>query len=275
MGSFFSPPPPSTPTYPRATPTTCRAGSCRSSESATRRKQTLRIFVSAGRCSTKPASPWTWRSGACPTSARRPGRCDPWTRRGDMTAMKIAATADLHARVGDTRRLRTLAEGAARDADVLVIGGDLTDLGRVEQAEVFLEALDACPIPIVATLGNHDHESGNADVLSHLFAGSGIHLLDRSSVVIDGVGFSGVKGFCGGFDRDVANPFGEDLFKAWVTEGILDAEALKRELRGLEMERRVAVLHYSPIRATVEGEPPEIFPYLGTSRLARALDEGD
>ncbi len=188
--------------------------------------------------------------------------------------MRVAATADVHARVGDARRLRTLAEGAARDADVLVIGGDLTDLGRVEQAEVFLEALDACPIPIVATLGNHDHESGSADVLSRLFAGSGIHLLDRSSVVIDGVGFSGVKGFCGGFDRDVANPFGEDLFKAWVTEGILDAEALKRELRGLETERRVAVLHYSPIRATVEGEPPEIFPYLGTSRLAGALDEG-
>jgi Icc-related predicted phosphoesterase len=111
-------------------------------------------------------------------------------------------------------------------------------------------------------------------VLSHLFAGSGIHLLDRSSVVIDGVGFSGVKGFCGGFDRDVATPFGEDLFKAWVTEGILDAEALKRELRGLETERRVAVLHYSPIRATVEGESPEIYAFLGTSRLAHALDEG-
>ncbi len=188
--------------------------------------------------------------------------------------MKIAACADVHVRVGDAGRLRALVRGAARDADVLVIGGDLTDLGRLEQAEVLLEILDACPIPVVVTLGNHDHESGNAAELSRLLAESTVHLLDRSSVVIDGVGFSGVKGFCGGFDHTIANSFGEDLFKAWVTEGILEAEALKNELRALETERRVAVLHYAPIRATVEGEPPEIHAFLGTSHLARALDEG-
>ena len=190
-----------------------------------------------------------------------------------MTAMKIAATADLHARVGDTKRLRALAEGAARDADVLVIGGDLTDLGKPEQAEALLEALDDCPVPIVAALGNHDHESGNADELSRLFTKSGVHLLDRSSVVLDGVGFSGVKGFCGGFDRALANAFGEDLFKAWVNEGLEDARALENELRGLGTERRVGVLHYAPVSATVEGEPPQIYPFLCTSLLARALDE--
>jgi Icc-related predicted phosphoesterase len=188
--------------------------------------------------------------------------------------MKIAATADLHARVGDTKRLRALANGAARDADVLVIGGDLTDLGRPEQAEALLEALDDCPVPIVAALGNHDHESGNADELSRLFAKAGVHLLDRSSIVLDGVGFSGVKGFCGGFDRALANAFGEDLFKAWVNEGLEDARALENGLRGLGTERRVGVLHYAPVSATVEGEPPQIYPFLGTSHLARALDEG-
>ncbi len=188
--------------------------------------------------------------------------------------MKIAACADVHVRVGDAGRLRTLVRGATRDADVLVIGGDLTDLGRLEQAEVLLEILDACPIPVVVTLGNHDHESGNAAELSRLLAESAVHLLDRSSVVIDGVGFSGVKGFCGGFDETIANSFGEDLFKAWVTEGILEAEALKNELRALETERRVAVLHYAPIRATVEGEPPEIHAFLGTSHLGAALDDG-
>ena len=188
--------------------------------------------------------------------------------------MRIAATADVHARMGDAERLRALAKGATRDADVLVIGGDLTDLGRLEQAEVLIGALDGCGVPVVATLGNHDHESGNADEISRLLAESSVHLLDRSSVVIDGVGFSGVKGFCGGFDHNIANSFGEDLFKAWVTEGILEAEALRNELRGLDTERRVAVLHYAPIRATVEGEPPEIHAFLGTSRLAGALDDG-
>jgi uncharacterized protein len=188
--------------------------------------------------------------------------------------MKIAATADLHARTGDTERLRVMAEGAARDADVLVMGGDLTDLGKPEQAEALLEALDGCPVPVVATLGNHDHESGDANQLSRLFEKFGIHLLDRSSVVLDGVGFSGVKGFCGGFDRALANAFGEDLFKAWVNEGFEDARALENELLGLGTKRRVAVLHYAPISATVEGEPPQIYPFLGTSHLARALDEG-
>jgi len=188
--------------------------------------------------------------------------------------VRIAATADVHARVGDLGRLRAMTEGAARDADVLVIGGDLTNLGRPEQAGVLIEALDRCPIPVVATLGNHDYESGDAAGISRLFEEFGIYLLDRSSDVIDGVGFSGVKGFCGGFDRNLANAFGEDLFKAWVNEGRLDADALESELRSLETERRVAVLHYAPIRATVEGESPEIHAFLGTSHLARALDEG-
>jgi Icc-related predicted phosphoesterase len=188
--------------------------------------------------------------------------------------LKIAATADVHARVGDNKLLQALVEGAGREADVLVIGGDLTDLGLTDQAQVLLEILDDCPIPVIATLGNHDYECDNAAEVSRLFVSSGVHLLDRSSVVIDGVGFSGVKGFCGGFDDALANAFGEKLFKVWVNEGRMEAQALGNELQRLETERRVAVLHYSPIRATVEGEPPEIHAFLGTSHLARALDEG-
>jgi uncharacterized protein len=188
--------------------------------------------------------------------------------------LRVAATADIHAREGDAGRLHALVRDVARDADVLVVGGDLTDLGRLEQAEVLLEAFDDCSIPVVATLGNHDYESGNAVEISRLLAESRVHLLDRSSVVIDGVGFSGVKGFGGGFDRTLINSFGEEIFKAFVTEGILESEALKNELRGLGTERRVAVLHYAPIRETVEGEPPEIYTVLGTSRLGVALDEG-
>ena len=188
--------------------------------------------------------------------------------------MKIAATADIHARVGDAERLHALVQDAAHDADVLAIGGDLTDLGRLEQVKVVLKVLGTCSMPILVTLGNHDYESGNAAELSRLIGESNVYLLDRSSIVIDGVGFSGVKGFCGGFDGNVANSFGEELFKAWVTEGVLEAEALKNELQRLETEQRVAVLHYAPIRTTVEGEPPEIHAFLGTSHLARALDEG-
>ena len=188
--------------------------------------------------------------------------------------MRVAAAADIHARVGDAERLHALVRDAAREAEVLVLGGDLTDLGRLEQAEVLLEVFDDCPIPVIATLGNHDYESGNAEEISRLLAESRVHLLDRSSIVIDGVGFSGVKGFGGGFDGTLINSFGEGIFKAFVSEGILESEALKNELRGLGTERRVAVLHYAPIRETVEGESPEIYAFLGTSRLGVALDEG-
>lgn len=187
--------------------------------------------------------------------------------------MRIAATADIHIRAEDGGLLRALLQ-AAQEADVLAICGDLTDLGRPEEAETFIEGIDACPIPVVATLGNHDHQSGSAQYLSRLISESHIYLLDRSSVVIDGVGFSGVKGFGGGFDENAADSFGEEIFKAFVTEGILEAEALKKELMGLGTPQRVAVLHYAPVRATVEGEPPEIYPFLGTSRLGNALDEG-
>jgi Icc-related predicted phosphoesterase len=188
--------------------------------------------------------------------------------------LRVAAAADIHAREGDAGRLHALVRDVAQDADVLVLGGDLTDLGRLEQAEVLLEAFDDCSIPVIATLGNHDYESGNAEEISRLLAESRVHLLDRSSVVIDGVGFSGVKGFGGGFDGTLINSFGEGIFKAFVSEGILESEALKNELRELGTERRVAVLHYAPIRETVEGEPPEIYAFLGTSCLGAALDEG-
>ncbi len=101
--------------------------------------------------------------------------------------MRVAAAADIHAREGDAGRLHALVRDVAQDADVLVLGGDLTDLGRLEQAEVLLEAFDDCSIPVIATLGNHDYESGNAEEISRLLAESRVHLLDRSSVVIDGV----------------------------------------------------------------------------------------
>jgi Icc-related predicted phosphoesterase len=188
--------------------------------------------------------------------------------------LRVAAAADIHAREGDAGRLHALVRDVAQDADVLVLGGDLTDLGRLEQAEVLLEAFDDCSIPVIATLGNHDYESGNAEEISRLLAESRVHLLDRSSVVIDGVGFSGVKGFGGGFDGTLINSFGEGIFKAFVSEGILESEALKNELRELGTERRVAVLHYAPIRETVVGESPEIYAFLGTSRLGAALDDG-
>lgn len=191
--------------------------------------------------------------------------------------MRIAASADIHARAadeGEEARIRGLFHGVSRDADVLVLAGDLTDHGRASEAEILLRGLDGIGIPIVAVLGNHDHESGQSKDLVRMLRSGGLHLLDRDSISLGGVGFAGVKGFAGGFDPLIVRGFGEDALKAFVAESVVEAEALRATLRALETRPRVAVLHYAPVRDTVVGEPAEIHAFLGTTRLAKALDEG-
>jgi Icc-related predicted phosphoesterase len=190
--------------------------------------------------------------------------------------MRVAALADLHAREdADAGRLAALLSGAARDADVVLLGGDLTDHGRPGQAEAILEAVHAIDVPVVAVLGNHDHEGGCAADIARMLGSAGIHVLDKGgSVVLGGVGFAGTKGFAGGFGRNSVRAFGEDALKSFVSESVVEAQALRAALKGLGTPVKVALTHYSPILATVATEPEEIHSFLGTSRLAQALDEG-
>ncbi|HWG89728.1 MAG TPA: metallophosphoesterase [Candidatus Thermoplasmatota archaeon] len=188
--------------------------------------------------------------------------------------MRIAAVADLHCRTDDGPRIRRLAEEAAAEADILVLPGDLTDHGRVAEMEALLHGLNRIDIPVVAVFGNHDHETGQAHVLAQILRAEGIHVLDRSSVTINGVGFAGVKGFAGGFDNRLLRSFGEIPLKSFVQESVEEAASLRRNLKALDTDTRVAVLHYAPTRDTVVGESPEIFPFLGTSRLGDAIDDG-
>ncbi|HVM45855.1 MAG TPA: metallophosphoesterase [Candidatus Thermoplasmatota archaeon] len=190
--------------------------------------------------------------------------------------MRIAASADVHARAGDEARIAAMFASAKEDADVLVLGGDLTDHGRSEEMEALVRGLHEVGLPVVAVLGNHDHESGGEKVLFRILASSGIHVLDRRrpTVTIDGIGFAGVKGFGGGFGARLVRAFGEEIQKAFVAASVVEAEALRAGLMSLDTPRKVAVLHYAPVAATVEGEPTEIWPFLGTSRLEQALDEG-
>ncbi len=187
--------------------------------------------------------------------------------------MKIAASGDIHCRV-DTRGLIEDLFGEIQSiAEVLVLTGDLTDTGLVEEAEVLLEQLKELAIPVVATLGNHDHESGKANEIKHLLREGGVCILDGTVTEIGNVGFVGTKGFCGGFSEHMVQPFGEEALKSFIRTGIDEAITLENALAKLnECPRRVAVLHYAPIKETLEGESPEIYPFLGSSRLANALD---
>jgi len=187
----------------------------------------------------------------------------------------VAAIGDLHVREDGARRFRDLFAEISDQADVLALAGDLTDYGKTGEAELLAEDLRACTIPCVGVLGNHDYECGQPEKVTEIMRQAGVTMLDEQASVIEGVGFAGVKGFIGGFGRGELDPFGEPAVKAFVDESAREARKLEHQLRTLRTERIFAVLHYSPIAATVEGEPLEIFPFLGSSRLANAIDRFD
>jgi Icc-related predicted phosphoesterase len=184
----------------------------------------------------------------------------------------LAAIGDLHVTETCQNRYRDLFAEISEAADVLALCGDLTNFGKVSEAEILAEDLRACTIPMVGVLGNHDFESGAAEEVTKILQEAGVTMLGEQAVVIEGVGFAGAKGFIGGFGRGELGAFGEDAIKVFVDESRDEARKLENGLRSLRTERAVAVLHYAPVADTVEGEPLEIYPFLGSSRLANAVD---
>ncbi|HVW78925.1 MAG TPA: metallophosphoesterase [Alloacidobacterium sp.] len=186
--------------------------------------------------------------------------------------MRVAAVADIHFKDSDREENIRQFLPVNDLADVLVIAGDLTNHGLPEEMRACLSVLEHIHIPIVAVLGNHDHESGHQDELAGMARVAGIHLLDGQCFEVDGVGFAGVKGFCGGFAPYELMPFGEGGIKTFVE--IAEREAIKLDygLAQLQTPIKIAITHYAPIKETVVGEPEPIFPFLGSSRLERALN---
>jgi Icc-related predicted phosphoesterase len=190
-------------------------------------------------------------------------------------AITLAAIGDLHVSETCHKRYRALFEEISEVADVLALAGDLTNFGKIVEAEILAEDLRACTIPVVAVLGNHDYEAGQVEEVVQILQSAGVTMLGEQATVIDGVGFAGAKGFIGGFGRGELGAFGEDAIKVFVDESRNEARLLENALRSLRTDRVVAVLHYAPIPETVEGEPLEIYPFLGSSRLAHAIDRFD
>jgi Icc-related predicted phosphoesterase len=184
--------------------------------------------------------------------------------------IRVAVVGDLHVgrpSLGQSTPLPRL----PANVDVLALCGDLTDLGTVDEARLLAKELAVVGVPVVAVLGNHDFEAGQEAAIVQLLVEAGVQVLDGETVDIHGVGFAGVRGFCGGFGRGALGPWGERVVKAFVQEAVNEALKLERALARLRTPHKVALLHYSPIRDTVEGEPLEIFPYLGSSRLEEPL----
>ena len=186
-------------------------------------------------------------------------------------AVRVAALADLHCAKASQGQLHGLLTQAAGLADVLLLGGDLTDYGLPEEAHVLAHELAGVKASLVAVLGNHDYESGKQGEVRQVLREAGVKMLDGDAVEVLGIGIAGAKGFAGGFGRGTLGPWGEEAVKVFVREAVDEALKLESALARLRTHRRVALLHYAPIAATVEGEPREIFAFLGCGRLAEPL----
>jgi Icc-related predicted phosphoesterase len=186
--------------------------------------------------------------------------------------MRIAATADLHFVPQNATVLRDQFNKVRDEADLLIVAGDLTNYGQPAEMEPLLNTLVRLRIPTVAVLGNHDYESDRPAELIRMLTAEGIKVLDGSAYERDGVGFAGTKGFVGGFGRGALTAFGEPEIKTFVKASIDEALKLERAMSQLRATKRVVVLHYAPVTGTIEGEAPEISPFLGTSRLAEVID---
>lgn len=193
----------------------------------------------------------------------------------DSSQVRVAALADIHMNETASPEWSALLKEVSENADVIVLAGDLTNRGVPREAELLADSISSCRVPVVAVLGNHDYECGQQDEVGRILCDAGMFLLDDEPREIHDVGFAGLKGFCGGFDRHALAPFGEDTIKHFVHETVDDALRLEASLARLRTRHKITVLHYAPVRATVEGEPLEIYPFLGSSRLGDPIDHAD
>jgi len=186
--------------------------------------------------------------------------------------VRIAAVGDLHCTKASLGAFHAMLEQAASAADVLLIAGDLTDNGLPDEARVLVKELTPVHVPIVAVLGNHDFECGKTDELRQILLDAGVNVLDGEACEVHGVGIAGVKGFCGGFGQRALGAWGEDSIKHFVREAVDESLKLETALARIRTLPSVALLHYSPVQGTVEGEPLEIYPFLGASRLEEPIN---
>jgi Icc-related predicted phosphoesterase len=192
------------------------------------------------------------------------------------SAVRVAAVGDVHMDEDVVGRYRPALDQLGDKADVLLLAGDLTRHGTPTEARCVATEFGGLAVPVVAVLGNHDYHCDQQDLVTKVLEDGGLTVLERSSTVVPvrGVrlGIAGAKGFGGGFAGRCCSEFGEPETKAFAQHGRDAADGLAAALQGLDCDLRVALMHYSPVPETLVGEPPEIYPFLGSYLLAQAVD---
>lgn len=190
--------------------------------------------------------------------------------------IRIAAVGDVHLGEDARGRMRPALDQLGEQADVLLLAGDLTRHGTVAEARVVADEFGGLAVPVVAVLGNHDHHDERPDEVTAVLRDGGITVLEgeTATVGVDGhtLGVAGVKGFGGGFAGKCGSAFGEQEMKAFIRHTTEIADSLRAALDGLDTDVKVALTHYAPVPDTLRGEPPEIYPFLGSYLLGEAID---
>jgi Icc-related predicted phosphoesterase len=190
--------------------------------------------------------------------------------------IRVAAVGDVHVGFDSAGVLRPRWEELPHEADLFLLAGDLTKGGEVEEAAVLAGELDGLGLPVVAVLGNHDHHAGRPDEVREVLVDAGVDVLEGETAIftVDGasVAVVGAKGFGGGYEGATASEFGEAEMKAFVRHTKERADAIDRELQTVEADVRLVLMHYSPVRDTLVGEPRELYPFLGSYLLAEPVD---
>jgi Icc-related predicted phosphoesterase len=195
---------------------------------------------------------------------------------GVTTTIRIAAAGDIHAAEALREHLQRAFSTAAQESDLVLLAGDLTTHGLPEQAAVLADVCEPLSIPVVAVFGNHDHHSGVCDEIKAVLEEAGLVVLDRSHTILEldetEVGIVGTKGFVGGFSGAEIPDFGEPTMRRIYQETTLEVEALERGLEEIAgCQKRIVLLHYAPVEATLVGEPERIWAFLGSGRLAAPI----
>jgi Icc-related predicted phosphoesterase len=186
--------------------------------------------------------------------------------------VKIAALGDIHVKSTDENNYKDLFKEISVHSDILIICGDLTDTGLASEAEVLANELTTCTVPVVTVLGNHDYEQNQQEEIKTALRSQYTFVLDGESTIIKDIGFVGIKGFGGGFGSHMLSSWGEPQIKEFVKETVDESLRLESTLARLETKHKIVILHYSPIRDTIEGESEQIYPFLGCSRLVEPIN---
>jgi Icc-related predicted phosphoesterase len=186
--------------------------------------------------------------------------------------VRIAAVGDLHGHEASAGLHRDFFQNVGKNADILLLCGDLSNHGVPKEAENLVHDLTGIGIPVLAVLGNHDFEANQTEEFKKILSDGGVTFLEDKPYELQDIGFAGVKGFGGGFGKYMLGSFGEPAIKEFVAETVSEALKLENQLHALETPKKVVMLHYAPIPETIAGEPLEIYPWLGSSRLIETIE---